>query len=1390
MAFGCAVFLGVPALNAQPAVPPVPIAQAGGERADTADSDVYVNDSFEAADALAKANALGERGEWAEAARLLQRASDTSRDRLVRLGSGCYTGARERINDAIANWPRRGLEAYRELFEREAEHALTRSFASRRLADLVDLFDRYFCTASAAKLADRIGQRALEAGDLALAEYAYHRVRDRHPDRAEFESRDRAMLALISAMRGKGPDDAAQRSLPEMTLRWAGQDRPLREVLDEVRASFHTHDGAWSPTDWPMFGGDPLRNREAVTDVDEPGLLWRFDLIDHPQGSADGEEIEVTLGGDDGKGRYLTMQPVAAGDLVFVQLMRDVVALNRRSGALAWRFTAGERAGGGAVVLDEQGPGWDSATVHDGRVYAVISGDPVPYYSYESSRTPSELVCLDAATGRLVWRLDQEAINEQFAEINFDSSPVVEHGRLLVVGRRRRSFGFEDCFLYCFDAATGALRYRTHLGSASTGTFGSRQATKSVAALDGENAYVCSNLGTVAAVSVHTGSVKWLRLYDRRRTDGGAARSVRDIRSWQFNPPLVSGGRLVVLPTDASDLMVIAASDGELRRTVAAEEIAGIETLLSVSGDVVCGVGAKAACYDLNNEKLLWSSPLPEEEIAFGRGVRTAERLLIPTKRLLCAFRLDDGSRTDQPWEAEGEGGNLFALPDQLLVAGAGRLSAYVRKKEIWKSLHDRMAAAPADPGPALELAEVALNNGEFVEALLVLGDAVARADAREEPRDPAVRKRVFDDALMFVDRLGARNLLDEARLETLHGYAARYAPDAPSAVRYRLRFAEAFAATDRADEAVRLYQQILRDRSLRELPANPANEKPTAAAVVAQDRITTLFASKGRAIYERYDAEARQWLARDRAAGDLAGLQRVVETFPNSTAAPLALIAQGELLASAGKAKDASRRFAQAYHYYPDQVDRPDLLRRIADAYGSTGASERAWSWLTKAAREHPSVRILDGGRPVTFLEYRERFSAVRDRVEPSRPDTAPPLSGSFTVELDDTASLLVPRFGDEPTSRWSRFFVQAPEGIRAFDARTGREAWAQAATVRRRAELLLATPTLALFTTPYEVLALDASTGSRRWTHGEYPARAENVDADWEDTNIFRHYAVHGSRMVIARDGGQMDCLDLNTGQVVWSQTRKPAPAGPLRVSDALVVYHIVQDQMPVVCLVDAATGAWIDAIMIDEKRTIEDLFITLDDQIIAATTGGVSAFDAETRRLRWQITVPGQVRRESLAIDVDALYLSDDGRRVRKTSLEDGTTVWESEPLVPRSDDDLSVMLQDASVLIGSSSTISGVDAINGLTLWRGTTLDEPHLTARMLTRAYALAIDQPREPGDAIATAFFYDHRNGSGTIARDGGALALGSLGDIRAAIALDGSLVIQTGSTIRGWTKP
>ena len=74
-------------------------------------------------------------------------------------------------------------------------------------------------------------------------------------------------------------------------------------------------------------------------------------------------------------------------------------------------------------------------------------------------------------------------------------------------------------------------------------------------------------------------------------------------------------------------------------------------------------------------------------------------------------------------------------------------------------------------------------------------------------------------------------------------------------------------------------------------------------------------------------------------------------------------------------------------------------------------------------------------------------------------------------------------------------------------------------------------------------------------------------------------------------------------------------------------------------------------------------------------------------------------------------------------------------------------------------------------------------------RSLTDAYVVAIDVPLPPGRKESVGYFYDHGNGSIAPPADGGVLRLGMLSDIRSIMVADDSLWIQSGATLRVWSK-
>jgi outer membrane protein assembly factor BamB/tetratricopeptide (TPR) repeat protein len=1427
-------------LRAEIDLPPV----ANGQTTGADGTGVYLDDSLEGADVLIRADALIRTERWREAAELLQSTSDRFGDKLYRISAGYYVGLRDHINSLIAAWPTAGLEAYRSLYEHEIERALSQleqvgksgktARTDPHFAKRLDLFYRYFCTQAALPLANAIGQAAIESGDLALAESVWTTTLEKHPDAVEQADYLRAMLAIVRALQSATTGDHRQqadaanpfgadqqgvqlesrgtRETEQLNtrIRWKGQDRLLRDILTDISDQFRPPSRSTQADEWPTFGGSYSRDRITHCSVDDLGVQWRFSFrADRRNEDPDDDSILTESVRD--RARDFAIHPVVAGGLVFVQRYREIIALRQNTGEIVWQFRADSVERDPPSFIQEQPPRWDAPTVAGGRVYASIPGPASSFHSYGTGDTPHELVCLDAASGAVMWRVSERALAARFAEVRFDPSPIIEHDQLYVVGRRRRSFGFEDAYLFRFDASTGLLLGRTHIGSASTGTYGSQTATRSVAALYGDTVYVASNLGSVAAVAAFTGAIRWLRLYDRSAGgSGGAAARSSDVAPWHFNAVVVSAEGLVVQPMDAPHILVLARSDGRQLQSLPIQAVIPPEsgedrppadssanswsiplTLLGIRGKYVCIVSEQVRCIDLDTRQTRWSNGLPDSADLVGRARWAGDRILVSTTKGISMFAIENGERTDLSWPPAGEPGNLLALSDQLIVAGPETITSYVRKSEMWNRLRERLEAAPDDPVPALELAEVAMRSGETIEAVDALEVAVSRlikSDA--STNDDEIRSRLFRNAVSFAEGLTQLSTDDDAAiLGRLFEVAARFPTDRADHLSYRLKFALLFERVAEPNRALTLYQQVLQDRSLRELPV-PGHGSVSKAAPYCRDRISELIADHGPELYEPFEKEAERLLQAGRAAGDEATISRVVHAFPNSRVVPQATITLGEMLGRTGRTKEAAQLLIHAYHRYPAMaasnrwttVTRAELIKRIADTFEWGGRREDAYRWLTKGALEYPGIYINDGDKQVTFHQYRERLSDVRDQVEPTRPAMTLPLGMRFTREFSGPTALLIPRFATDPLTRWTRAYVYDDRQIHAIQPTTGTDIWRQPAPTRESVDLLLARDDVAVFATTYQLFGIDPATGERRWSHGEYPSALKNPLVDWEQGETIRTITFHGHVVVLARDGGTITAVDVRSGKLLWSTAQQLAPAGPIALNDEWIVYHVMQDGHALLCLIHPATGEWIDSIITGEPRPVEELLLTLDGQILMVTSQSMTAIDPVTGTVRWRVSTLGHFRRVSILLDVDAVYCSPDGRDLRKVSLDDGHIIWQIAGLMGRGEDDFTIDRHDAQLIVSSTRSVVAVDAVTGMNLWRGTTPPDPRFHSRALTRNYAVAIHLPDDQEEREGQAFFYDLRNASGLIPENG-APQLGNIEDVRRILLANEAILLQSGPT-------
>ncbi len=1358
--------------------------------------DVFLLDSFEAEEQIAKAIQHAGAGRWLEAAQVARRVIEGYGATLTPAGPGAYTSVSARVNRLVGAWAPPGRDAFRALTELEARRRLDQARDQRDLEALLLLAERYFCTPCGAEAAMLAAELALEAGDFAQSAALCRRLLDEHPDAARLEDQIAPRLAVVYALAGRG--DASRELVdslgPDPHIDWMGQSEPLGQLVETLLREVKPRTEPSGSANWPTFGGDYGRSAVASLDTERLAVLWETGGV--------GEAADVTDLDESSdsrralrRGQLLSVDPVLADGLVFLQDSRQVWAVNAANGNVVWRYESADEQGDETLTADSELPQWHAPTVVGSRLYACLGSEVTAYYGYEAPQSRSALVCLDAACGDLLWRLDRSGLGPQADELAFESTPVVIGERLYAIVRRKRAFGFEDCFLYRLSAHTGEVRWQVHLGSASTGGFGYRRPTLTIPSSVDNTVYVVTNVGTFAAVDAYTGLVRWLRLYDRigeaqwRREGRGASRS---LNPWQYNPVVCTEQHLYALPTDGDSLLVLDRATGQTRYDVPLGELALVQTLLGVDGPRIYGVGDSVFCYDLEAGSYVWQTPLPEEGEVMGRGLLTGTQILVPLQSGLCSLERTTGLATVQAWDSPAGGGNLLAAGGVLFVTRNDGVTAYARKGDVLGRLRDQSRLHPDDPLPSLELAEVLFRADDVTEVLAALDEAVARAGGFAGPIEPGIRRRLFDDCLGFARKLADAGDADPAVIEGLYQRASQCPPDTPAHLAYRFNWAQWDERAGRWSDAAALYQQILADRSLATANHGADADEQARAGDLAESAIARLIVVNGRQVYARFDAQAADWLAAARSTGDVALLDRLLQTLPNSASAPQALELRADLLRRQGRLDDAARDLITVLTAYRADIDPPAVMVKVADCYHDAGRPDLAWRWLTRAIREHPAASVDIDGRPVRLLDHRARLGLAKADVEPPRPRLGPPLDGHYQRGFDAACHLLDPRFPEVARADWRDYLVYSAGLLHAFGAQSNAPTWLEPVACPDKPDLLVAAGGRVLLATQHHVFCLEADTGRQLWELGQRPQAVDHPNADPEDFAGFVAFGFADGVLAALRNDETGAAVEIDSGRRIWERRLEHRPAGPIATDRNWVVYQAVRLGGPLFAVLNASDGELVRTIDPQNDRQVTHVLLTPDNRLLLVTTETVQCFDPADGRLVWQVVRPDGVLAGGVALDLDGICLANTGRQIEKLSLTTGRTIWRTDdPDSPAWPDagGIGFQLAEGQLVVGTDRRVVGVSLRDGRLLWDGVVRRGAHLRHHLLTDAFLVAVDSPPEQFQEAYVAHFFPIGLPYALPAVDETAQALGAFEVLKRVSVRDGAVLVQTSRAVQAWTS-
>jgi outer membrane protein assembly factor BamB len=692
---------------------------------------------------------------WTDAAMLLDELLADDRDAFAQGDGAAATRCSIRSEAArlVRQLPPAGRDAYDTLFRARAARVLAEAVANDDVDAIAAVARRWFETPSGREAALLAAVTALESNQPLAASSWLERLAG-VPEAQRFEPTLSLMRAAAWELAGEpGTADGLVRAA-RGTVRVAGRDVRLSAAgADDLRGWLAGRRAAErTAREWRQPRGDPARN--AICDASGPLLVprYRVPLTSHPEEARllGRRRRALAAGGN------LVMPagtPLAVAGMIVVQTPLGVLAVDFETGKRSWLQSvfpapAGDApvGHGGRMMLDRV---FDDATSgglsSDGRLVFAVESHP-------DSLTPAAHHDLEARAGQAGgWRggnvLSAYDLRERgmvrWRRAEKPPSPVWHLGAPLVVGEKLFVLVEEQdqVRLDVLDAESGRVEWSQPLadrdGERSAATadgFFRRRAGLTPAF--GEGVLVCPlGDGVVVALDVATRSLLWAHTYRRaadRIADGAFGDAGVDDAALPDSPagdpcPIIASGRVLLAPGDSDELLCLGLRDGAAawpERPRRGLRVAGV-----VDGRVVCLGRAGVEALDAATGRRLWQRPYPANAHPCGRGILTAERLLLPldSPEVLELAVADGAELARRPARGQATPGNLVAYRGEIVSRGIDSLDVFHQVGALETRIETASRSAVDDPWAAYWHAHLEIEGGDIAAGLERLRAAATR---------------------------------------------------------------------------------------------------------------------------------------------------------------------------------------------------------------------------------------------------------------------------------------------------------------------------------------------------------------------------------------------------------------------------------------------------------------------------------------------------------------------------------------------------------------------------------------------------------------------------------------------------------------------------------------
>jgi outer membrane protein assembly factor BamB len=697
-----------------------------------------IGESDRTARRLAQADQLAAEGKPTEALDGYMQLINEAGDDLVPQGPRRSVQTRRLCYQRIARQPE-ALRLYRDRVDIQARQWLEKAQATRDVPGLRRVVDDAFCSTSAARALDLLGDLSFECGEFAMAQLYWAALappassaQSEDQDKYELVFPDPSAETLVSVrakqiaadvFEGRLEDAAAEFKAFESVHKAAeghlcGRRGNYAKILESLIRDSISLAPIAVKENWPTFAHDTERgNRIARSE----GVLARLPQAGDPTWSvrldtrqkvAVGEESMLDIGKISAPGkeaRGLAFYPVISRDSVYVADGRYITGYHLLTGQRVFEYDLllhhkAEDAGS-PIHLPLSGEVNHTLTINEGKAYArlgaVLQAGNARAKD-EDHGSHSFLVCLNL-TPDAGGQMERWSVASSGAAPNgplFEGSPLVAHGRVYVA-QSQIAAGQLRSTLACYDADTGRPRWQKDICETPEGREGAPGGRQPLVTLAGANVVYCSHTGAIVALDLLTGHRSWSARYHSRgnKLDSGEP-SPRALA-----PCLFSDGCVFVAPADYGRIICLDATTGQSLwesaplETVHLLGVANGSLIVTATTPVPCIRALEAAT---GNPQRQWLQPADGTALAtFGRGLLVGDVVFWPTRGKigdrLHVLRQEDGQPVD---EASFPSGNLASSDGCLVVAGTEFLSAYVPENRL------RDSRFSAGHRPRVEIAE------------------------------------------------------------------------------------------------------------------------------------------------------------------------------------------------------------------------------------------------------------------------------------------------------------------------------------------------------------------------------------------------------------------------------------------------------------------------------------------------------------------------------------------------------------------------------------------------------------------------------------------------------------------------------------------------------------